>query len=270
MKPINILSIDFDYFVNATAEQRMTIFPDGHEHYGVNIYNTVWMARYGECPELENIGVVEDEYTSLINYLNLLIKRRQSSETCFVVTNSHKWIYDVITRDYTDWPINMLHVDFHSDNYGLKDETNCGNWVNWLEKSLKDTHQRIWRVSKITWLGREDSDTAEETRFFKTMKRGKKPLETVISDYFHNSVPDLIYICKSGSWSPPHLDVRFDELISLAHEFHYVRGSHTQFSLDVESRWTEEYQESLVTYKKQIEEFKKIKEFNKSYLLNRW
>lgn len=256
MKPIKVLSIDFDYFVNATAEQRMTIFPDGHEHYGINVYNQVWISRYGECAELENIDVVEDEYTSLINYLNLLIRRRQSSETCLVVTNSHKWLYNVIAKDYMSCSIDVLHIDFHSDNYGLKDGVDCGNWVNWLEKFLKDTHKRIWRTSKVTWLGREDSETAEETKFFKVMNRSEKSLETVISDYFHNSVPDLIYICKSGSWSPPHLDDRFDELISLAHKFHYIRGSHTQFSLDAESRWTEEYQRSLAAYKKQIEELK--------------
>ena len=55
MKPIKVLSIDWDYFVDVTAEQRVLIFPDGHEHFGVNIYNTVWMNKYAECAELEDL-----------------------------------------------------------------------------------------------------------------------------------------------------------------------------------------------------------------------
>lgn len=254
MKPINVLSIDFDYFVKATAEQRMTIFPDGLEQFGVSVNNAVWCSRYGDCADLEEIGIIEDDYTSMVNYLNMLKRKPQASASAIVVTNSHRWLYDVLSECFYEHPVNIFHIDFHTDRYGLKDKPDCGNWVDWLAHSWRDYSERLYKMSKVTWLGREDSEEVESDRFFKAIKRNDQSLGDQIDNYFGGRVPDLIFICKSGPWTPPHLDDHFDELISIAHMFRFERGTHTQFSSDVENRWTDEYREGVASYKKQISE----------------
>lgn len=260
MKPIRVLSIDFDYFVKATAEQRVTIFPDGLDQYGVAVNNAVWMSRYADCAEIEEIGIVEDDYSSMVNYLNLLSRKPQSMGNIrMMTTNSHQHLYNLMFDDYNDKAFDMLHIDYHSDSYGLKDGVDCGNWVDWIAKKWKKDQPRLYRMSRITWLGREDSEynckDIKDDRFFKAVQRNNQPMGDQINDYFHGKMPDVIFICKSGPWTPPHLDDYFDELISIGHMFN-MRGVKTLFSNDVENRWTEEYQEALIQHREQMQQLK--------------
>ena len=51
------VSIDWDFFIDATAEERLLMFPDGGtENLPDSIKKYVWDSRYSD-PRLEKIGV---------------------------------------------------------------------------------------------------------------------------------------------------------------------------------------------------------------------
>ena len=47
MKPLNILSIDWDYFVNATEEQRIMDFPDSNDNLSQELGKFLWNILIG-------------------------------------------------------------------------------------------------------------------------------------------------------------------------------------------------------------------------------
>ena len=48
MKPVKVLSIDWDYFIKATANEREFMFPDGgNEDLPESVQNSVWASHYG-------------------------------------------------------------------------------------------------------------------------------------------------------------------------------------------------------------------------------
>lgn len=201
-----ILSIDWDYFINATATQRSMLFPDGgNESLTYELQDFIWNRHYTN-PELEDIGILKKEY-ELINKMlrkfvdKCLHNKKVDSPAEVLCTVSHRWIYDFITlRTNRDEEFEVYNVDFHHDMYCYKtegQEVNCGNWVNCLLERRPNMQYH--------WVKREDSDD-EVIGGYKV----DCPINTLedIKDLDF----DYVFLCRSDCWSPPHLDNYFETL----------------------------------------------------------
>lgn len=161
-KPLKILSIDWDYFIDATETERMTIFPDPHDDLPVSITTACWTGRYaekpiGDCRNLMEVGINQKRLQQMNNYINLLSKGR-NTDIKIMVADSHKHIYQFISKNMMNYPefpcvgvpIKLLNIDHHSDAYGVRNTEmpDCGNWVNYLDNWLRESG----RVRKFSTL----------------------------------------------------------------------------------------------------------------------
>ena len=207
-----ILSIDWDYFINATATQRCLLFPDGgNENISYYLQDFIWNSHYRSFAgiKLKSIGILKDDYFTIQDVLRKFACRYPR---CFdsnpnrgvLVTVSHRWIYDFVMQHTTKKErFEIYNVDFHHDMYDLRtkdEEVNCGNWVNCLKKKRHNM--------KYFWIPREDSeDTVLGGEPVPCEKKSLKDLKDL--DF------DFVFICRSDCWSPPHLDKYFEDLWKL-------------------------------------------------------
>jgi hypothetical protein len=250
-KPLKILSIDWDYFIDATENERMTIFPDPHDDLPVSITTACWTSRYaenpiGNCRNLMEVGVNQKRLQQMKNYLNLLSKGR-NPDIKIMVTDSHKYIYQFISKTMMKHPefpcvgvpIKLLNIDHHSDAYGIRDTEmpDCGNWVNYLDSWLRESG-RVRKFSTLQWTCNSDSSTDEDTipsSLRQQVLIETETLDDAINKFFGNSNPDMIFLCKSGPWSPPHLDDGFDSIVNCLKSVGNIMMSN-----DVENRWNDD------------------------------
>lgn len=236
---MRVLSVDWDYFINATLEQRLVMFPDGgNEKLPDSISDTIWAARYAEHKELSKIGLDKSGY----NKLKKIIKRYCNHDTKVFIADSHSRAYDFIKKHDTGKEIDIVNIDFHHDYYDCQSEVNnateedvnCGNWV----RLLIDNDDRI----SYTWVCREDSDLSERLEFSPNFCGYK-----IIEDLLEESEPyDLLFICRSSVWSPPHLDHYFFQFIDK-----YVTAIGTE-GIEYGYLTKDRYNEQM---KKQIQEY---------------
>ena len=110
---LNVLSIDWDYFVDADAIERSKHFPDiPNEKYLPVLQDTIWTSRYAEDDSLLNIGVKPVAY-SVADALE-----EMEDIPLVVVCDSHKWAYTFTVQRLQETgnkQINLLNLDFHHD-----------------------------------------------------------------------------------------------------------------------------------------------------------
>lgn len=189
---MRVLSIDWDYFISANMSERAVLFPDGGaEEVSEYVQDMIWMGRYVD-PRLEKIGVEKQA----ISDIKRILRKADRGRTKYMIADSHKHIYDFILDNKHSWDDNILvaNIDFHHDVYGKgSTELHCGNWM--IHLMNKYGSKGIYR-----WIARKDSDFISYPR-----------LNTVVENFssIEGDEFDLVYICRSGMWSPPHLDEEF-------------------------------------------------------------
>lgn len=191
-----ILSIDFDYFVAASAHEREEYFLRGGEDIPREQLPNLWTQRYAEHPQLESIGVVQQFYV----VRNLLASLELKPSQVFV-SETHRAIKEVVDALPRGTQLRIVNVDFHHDYYHYFTQggyCNCGNWLRRVMEERPDT--------KVTWIRREDSQIA-------TLE-GDFPFEhtTELSCLFEEKFT-CVFLCRSPEWSPPHLTKRYKELV---------------------------------------------------------
>jgi hypothetical protein len=192
---VSILSIDFDYFLNVSSEERDVYFPKGSEEIPKDNIALMWEERYKQYPELKKVGVINDYYL-LKNYL---LTQNLNKEN-FYKSDTHTDIKNLVHKIPRDKQLYIVNVDFHHDYYHYfkgKDNYNCGNWLRRLVEERPDT--------KVKWIRRNDSQLFSLEGMF--------PFEhtTDIKSIFKEKF-DYVFICKSPEWSPPHLNGKYEEL----------------------------------------------------------
>lgn len=188
---MKILSIDWDYFINASKSDRIMYFPDGgNENLCEGIQNVIWGCRYLN-KNLKTFGVSELEFIEKV----LLENSKNSDIIKVCVRESHKDIYPFITSKRKSLKdVEIYNIDFHHDAYDFNEGVDCGNWA------LRCSELG----AKVFWLGRDDSDTGY----------GEGVLSRVSEDAIMKQEFTHIFLCRSSMWSPPHLDKYFIELIN--------------------------------------------------------
>ena len=195
MKPkIRVLSIDWDYFVDASYLERFKYFPDGTtDTFAAAIQSIVWANRYAEHPKLQTFGLIEDfdVMCSALSHMN--------NQAAMMVCDSHSNIYDfVFNQVKKDEEIEVVNIDFHHDIYTTyvnHGEATAGDWALMLKKAMPHMSYK--------WVKRDDSEMP------------KKHISTISFEDALQKSYDIIFLCRSGAWSPPHLDEKFIEMANI-------------------------------------------------------
>ena len=201
MNSIKVLSIDWDYFVDCPIEFKMANFPDGgNENLSDHILDYTWVSRYGQCSKLKDVKVDDREMVALV----MLLKKVITQHTKVVIADSHKDIYKYLEElRSTKMPIDLYNIDFHHDMYEFQDaDVDCGNWLRMFMRA-DNSHDQ----DKFTWVRREDS---ELSRYDSINEGSVVGIPKDITTPFQ-----LVFLCRSGVWSPPHLDGNFLSLCRL-------------------------------------------------------
>jgi hypothetical protein len=194
---VGILSIDFDYFINASSQERDLYFPNGSDDLPKKMLQSMWKKRYLSYPELRKVGVINDYYI----LKEFLMKLRIPKEN-FIKADSHKYIKKFIDRLPKLLQLRIVNIDFHHDYYHYyqgSDNCNCGNW---LRRVIEERPNTI-----VKWIRRNDSQIHSLDGLFPF-----ENTEDIKSIYYENF--DYVFLCRSPEWSPPHLNSKFEELVS--------------------------------------------------------
>lgn len=189
---MRILSIDFDYFIDTSIEVREMYFPDGNDSFSPLLNKYIWGRCYDFYRDLEKIGVIAD-YDKMCDFLKNLKAKR------VLIADSHREIEKFFSEIKADEELELINVDFHHDMFVTGgDNLDCGNWLRFLVDLKPD--------ADIMWVRREDSDIESLSGTF---------------PYYHTTDIteirgefDLIFLCFSSPWSPPHLYDKFLDMVS--------------------------------------------------------
>lgn len=193
---INVLSIDFDYFIDTSVEVRNTCFPYAEDTAEAGEVNRRWEQSYRDYPKLREIGLIRD-YDLIQDYLGTIIRNHAPD---VMVRESHRELYEAV-RERADQIERLVNVDFHHDWYCMYGggEVTCANWLRKLEEVFPP-------IRDMVWVKREDSET--------DCLAGKFPYHMTedIRSVMERTDYGLIYLCYSPEWTPPHLRDAFLQL----------------------------------------------------------
>jgi hypothetical protein len=198
---MRILSIDWNYFAEATVDERFVLFPDiDNENISTKTINFIWTYKYSNSNtlkntrvfnirELSNIPLKEKDFNILIDII-----KNQNTKSKSYIANNHYCIYETI-KELNNNNIELYNIDFHHHMFSFNKNKNCGNWLynliyeGYIKKSfwIKDTFSNI-----------EDLKSTEII-----------DIHEIQGDF------DIIFLAKSSLWSPPHLDKYFNILVDV-------------------------------------------------------
>lgn len=187
-----ILSIDFDFFQDATEEQ-LHQYPDGID-LPTNLSSIVWASHYvGPGSELiKSVTINKPLFQQMWRIL-----RHQSSDIPVLITNSHVHAYNFILEHYHQKTIDLYNVDMHHDMINNNPELDCGNWIRCLKQEVPNT--------KIHWIARDVS--------MKCYHLAPNEIPVLLDFETIKDVEfDAIFLCRSDNWTPPHLDEYFHHM----------------------------------------------------------
>ena len=192
---IKVLSIDWDYFADCPIGFKVNNFPDGgNENLPEFVLDQIWVTKYGQCSELKDVKMD----TSEMIRLRMTLKSIVNQHTTVIISDSHKDIYRYLEKfRQTNIPMELYNIDFHHDVYDFQnDNVDCGNWLRLFINS-DGSHDQ----DTFTWVRRKDSEMS-----------GNKTIDdnSIIGIPKDIMTPfQLVFLCRSSAWSPPHLDKEF-------------------------------------------------------------
>lgn len=206
---IGILSIDFDYFINASAQEREKYFPDGRDEIPSDQLQSMWGERYLKFPDLKQIGVINDFY-----FMKKFLGELNIPKGKIIKVDSHKFIKNMMIDPIPKTSqLMIVNIDFHHDYYHYYKGDHYCNCGNWLRRVLEERPN-----TKVKWIRREDSQIYSLdglVPFEHTID-----IESIVNDHF-----DYVFLCKSPEWSPPHLNDKFEALAASVFKNVYLLSS---------------------------------------------
>lgn len=194
---MKFLSIDFDFFQDV-SEETVRRYPDGID-LPTEATAIVWASRYAQYPELLDVKLKTEEYEQLLGLL-----KKQSRNSSVLIANSHKHIYTYIKEVNKTSDIDIVNIDMHHDMFNDNPEVDCGNWLGHIKKEYNASVRWIANPISLKVYGfkKDELDEAE------------KIISYSIKDIFNEKF-DAIFLCRSDTWTPPHLDSYFTVLCNL-------------------------------------------------------
>lgn len=184
---MRLLSIDWDYFFpNA-------LWYDWGHREAPFFMEAIWYTRCGQT-NLKTGEKALDAYIPTVpeNFWSLVTNRPQ-----VIVADSHFRVWDLLAPG-----TEVTSLDAHHDcGYGnfkkmyQAHTIDCGNWGAWGQMTGKISKLRIYYPE---WRRTDKEDKAHE----------------MVRPIIHYGVPkpadyDLIFVCRSGAWTPPWRDPEF-------------------------------------------------------------
>ena len=203
MKQLKVLSIDMDFFQDVNLDTLMRCYPDGHDFASPMLAQIIWGSHYSnpfQRDELLEVKCPENLLEELKGILN-----NQSSLAPVRIAQSHLRILDFICSEAAErgcTNIEVTNIDMHHDMFTDNTESvDCGNWLNAVRNLLP---------TKVRWISHPLScDMMDD-------KSAEKDVEVIVNTF--DSIKyrqfDIIFLCRSDLWYAPHLDDKFEELVS--------------------------------------------------------
>lgn len=192
-KSLRVLSIDFDYFQDV-SEKLLYTYPDGID-LNSEISQIIWGSHYAQNDELFDIGVDKSELRELEKLLDA-----QNTSCPVLIAQTHKDIYDFIENHMSDDTIvEIVNIDMHHDIYNSHREIDCGNWLGHMIK--KHGAKAQWVIHPLS------------CQYFPTKYDNNVECLGSIRDISDDAF-DIIFLCRSDMWLPPHLDIAFTDIVS--------------------------------------------------------
>lgn len=191
---VNLVSIDWDYLVDADSMKRLMSFPDGGE-ISPMLDRIIWATHYATDSSLADVGVLTSELDTIVEHL-------QGYSGPMMVANSHRYAYELFMDIADGQPMGLINIDFHHDVYNDNEGLDCGNWVARLFED--NPHPENY----YTWLGWPDSDAPSDEPSYMSMV-------TSMDSLIWPDRIDGVFIARSNMWAPPHLDSEFSRMVTL-------------------------------------------------------
>lgn len=200
-KTLNVLSIDFDFFQKVPTDTIVQCFPDGHD-FGNELAQIIWTAHYGNPHDWKKLLHIKPATQYIADIRKIIQNNAKQGPYKAMITNSHAHIYNFIQDEKQEHGydnINIVNIDMHHDMFDENTEITCGNWLYHIIKNNPNTN--------VTWIANNVSN--------ELFPCPNDNIQIIIEDFngIQNTHWDLIFLCRSDLWTPPHLDRKF---ISLA------------------------------------------------------
>lgn len=237
LRPLKILSIDFDFF-QCVEKETLYTYPDGHD-LSTEMSIFVWTHHYANPQEEKLLNKVSVNQKLLDEMKEIIINNKSEEvDKPTMVANSHKHIYDFIVKNYNPKKhngIDLVNIDMHHDMFNDNPELDCGNWITHITERYPN-YQMTWIANPIS----------EEMYGF-----GEKIKHYVKTDFesIKDKQFDIIFLCRSDTWLPPHLDDKFDELYQCIIENYY------NVLVDKQITKPREFMEAVKVQRKAFEDF---------------
>ncbi len=198
---VNILSIDWDYFIPIKAEWTGSYIENNKYR------NYIWYERYFNYKQKgEDLEKTVKADTNLLRSFVDNVKRRFNIRNAkLYLSDSHKLSYDIAKENKCK---TIYSFDAHTDlGYGglksLQFEVNCANWLGKL--LWESIIERAYIILSPYSFERKE-EFSEINKHFN--------IEYITMDEIHD-LPEIsfIHIARSGAWTPPWLDYQLFRLI---------------------------------------------------------
>jgi hypothetical protein len=172
----------------------MTCYPDGLD-LPTDLTKLTWMSHYMTSEkELKSVTIDEDRLNEIKDIINA-----QKSRSKAMIVNSHVHIYDFIMKNMPKFEAcSIYNIDMHHDLFNNSEKLDCGNWISHVKEDIENCN--------ITWIANEASDDIYGVK--------NLPIEHDFKSIKDKKF-DLIFLCRSDTWLPPHLDPYFDDLYNV-------------------------------------------------------
>lgn len=208
-KCIKVLSIDFDYFqhirgTEAEISEVFTAYPDPLD-LNTSMTEVTWGSHYANPYSAELLHKVElnvKEFNAIKEVLNRQIQVRD-----IMICNSHKYLYDFICDTVgvgNGYNVEVVNIDMHHDICNANfDTVDCGNWGYHLKNEYKEGYTHRWVYNPVK---------PDNLEFIQANYAWVSPANSISKGISPDEQFDMVFLCRSDTWTPPHLDKYFAEL----------------------------------------------------------
>lgn len=210
MSRLKVLSIDFDFFQDVDAHTMRYYYPDGVD-LPTNLSTIVWGSKYSKrykfSDKISSVKINTNLFAQMLTILD-----NQDADTPVLIAQSHVSIYNFIHKHMEGHDgVSIVNVDMHHDIFNDNPEVDCGNWLYHIAHDIPNT--------KINWITREVSLECY----------GIIPEDNLKAEFnfdkIQNASFDIIFLCRSDAWTPPHLDDWFTRMAGhIISHFTNVKG----------------------------------------------
>lgn len=216
-----LVSVDFDYFVRELKSWDWGHSDENGGQAGLYAYKA-WYVRY-VTSRIDIIKETDPKIHADFEPIQLLSKFRElglkfNDRTRMMIAESHGEAYHFFKEMQSNV---MIHLDAHHDMYDDSDEITCGNWLANLTKIKRG--MEIYHVVpkwEREWYPNAKSKEEMFKEISSAIKNEIKQRATIRHVFFEdlpkfNQVVEGIFFCRSGSWTPPHLDQEFIDMLKV-------------------------------------------------------